>query len=46
MADEAHAKNPQVMEDLYAAFHAADNIVLKKYVTSLMLGIRKTVFEK
>lgn len=35
MADEAHAKNPQVMEDLYAAFHAADNIVLKKYVTSL-----------
>ena len=23
------------MEDLYAAFHAADNIVLKKYVTSL-----------
>lgn len=35
MADEVHAKNPQVMEDLYAAFHAADNIVLKKYVTSL-----------
>lgn len=35
MADEAHTKNPQVMEDLYAAFHAADNIVLKKYVTSL-----------
>lgn len=35
MADEIHAKNPQVMEDLYAAFHAADNIVLKKYVTSL-----------
>ena len=35
MENEAHAKNPQVMEDLYAAFHAADNIVLKKYVTSL-----------
>lgn len=29
MADEVHAKNPQVMEDLYAAFHAADNVILK-----------------
>ena len=35
MADEVHAKNPQVMEDLYAAFHAADNVILKKYVTKL-----------
>ena len=35
MANEVRAVDPRVMNDLYAAFHAADNIILKKYVTSL-----------
>lgn len=35
MASDAHAKNPLVLDDLYAAFEAADNIVLKKYISKL-----------
>ena len=35
MASEVHAKNPLVLDDLYAAFEAADNIVLKKYIDRL-----------
>lgn len=35
MANEARAKNPLVLDDLYAAFEAGDNIVLKKYITKL-----------
>lgn len=35
MANEPRAKNPLVLDDLYAAFEAADSIVLKKYITKL-----------
>lgn len=35
MASDTHAKNPLVLDDLYAAFEAADNIVLKKYISKL-----------
>jgi len=35
MAPEAQAVNPLVIDDLYAAFEAADSIILKKYVTEL-----------
>ena len=35
MAQDAKAKNPLVLDDLYAAFEAADNIILKKYVADL-----------
>ena len=31
MSNQVQANNPLIMEDLYAAFEAADNIVLKKY---------------
>lgn len=33
--NDVQAKNPLVLDDLYAAFEAADNIVLKKYITKL-----------
>ncbi len=35
MANDVHANNPLVLDDLYAAFEAADNIILKKYITKL-----------
>ena len=35
MKNTAHAENPLVLDDLYAAFTAVDNIVLKKYITKL-----------
>lgn len=35
MANDIHADNPLVLDDLYAAFEAADNIILKKYITKL-----------
>jgi DNA helicase HerA-like ATPase len=35
MANEVHAQNPLDLNDLYAAFEAADNIVLKKYIGKL-----------
>lgn len=35
MERDAHAKNPLILDDLYAAFEAADNIVLKKYIAKL-----------
>lgn len=35
MANEPRAKNPLILDDLYAAFEAADSIVLKKYITKL-----------
>lgn len=35
MANDVHAKNPLVLDDLYAAFEAVDNIVLKKYIAKL-----------
>lgn len=35
MENDVHAKNPLVMDDLYAAFEAADNVVLRKYITKL-----------
>lgn len=35
MANDVHAKNPLELDDLYAAFKAADNIVLKKYISKL-----------
>ena len=35
MATDVHAKNPLILDDLYAAFEAADNIVLKKYIAKL-----------
>lgn len=35
MPNQPLAKNPLIIEDLYAAFEAADNIVLKKYVSKL-----------
>ena len=35
MKRDAHAKNPLILDDLYAAFEAADNIVLKKYIAKL-----------
>lgn len=35
MANDVHANNPLVLDDLYAAFEAADNIVLKKYIAKL-----------
>lgn len=35
MSNQVQANNPLIMEDLYAAFEAADNIVLKKYVSKL-----------
>lgn len=35
MPNQPQAKNPLIIEDLYAAFEAADNIVLKKYVSKL-----------
>lgn len=35
MENTAHAENPLVLDDLYAAFTAVDNIVLKKYITKL-----------
>ena len=35
MENDVHAKNPLVMDDLYAAFEAADNVVLIKYITKL-----------
>lgn len=35
MANDVHANNPLILDDLYAAFEAADNIVLKKYILKL-----------
>lgn len=35
MESDVHANNPLVLDDLYAAFEAADNIMLKKYITGL-----------
>lgn len=35
MANDVHATNPLILDDLYAAFEAADNIVLKKYIIKL-----------
>jgi len=35
MENDVHAKNPLVLDDLYAAFEAVDNIVLKKYIAKL-----------
>lgn len=35
MASNVHVNNPLIMEDLYAAFEAADNIILKKYLANL-----------
>ena len=35
MDNEPHAKNPLVLDDLYAAFESADNIILKKYISKL-----------
>lgn len=35
MDNEPRAKNPLILDDLYAAFEAADSIVLKKYITKL-----------
>lgn len=35
MTSDVHAKNPLILDDLYAAFEAADNIVLKKYIAKL-----------
>ena len=35
MENEPHAKNPLVLDDLYAAFESADNIILKKYISKL-----------
>ncbi len=35
MANDVHTKNPLILDDLYAAFEAADNIVLKKYIAKL-----------
>lgn len=35
MASDVHAKNPLILNDLYAAFEAADNVVLKKYIARL-----------
>ena len=35
MANDVHANNPLILDDLYAAFAAADNIVLKKYIAKL-----------
>lgn len=35
MADGAQARNPLDLKDLYAAFGAADNIILKKYISKL-----------
>lgn len=35
MESDVHVKNPLVLDDLYAAFAAADNVVLRKYITNL-----------
>lgn len=35
MENEVHANNPLILDDLYSAFEAADNIVLKKYIAKL-----------
>lgn len=35
MVNDVHAKNPLILDDLYAAFEATDNIVLKKYIAKL-----------
>ena len=35
MANDVHAMNPLVLDDLYAAFESADNIILKKYIAKL-----------
>ena len=35
MEKDVHVVNPLVLDDLYAAFEAADNIVLKKYIEKL-----------
>ncbi len=35
MSDNLHVKTPLVLDDLYAAFGAADNILLRKYITTL-----------
>ena len=35
MANRAQAKHPLILDDLYAAFRAANSIVLKKYVANL-----------
>lgn len=35
MANDIHVQNPLVLDDLYSAFEAADNIVLKKYIAKL-----------
>lgn len=35
MENTVHAETPLVLDDLYAAFTAVDNIVLKKYITKL-----------
>ena len=35
MENKNHVKNPLHLEDLYAAFEAADNIILKKYLANL-----------
>ena len=35
MSDAPHVQNPLDLKDLYAAFGAADSIVLKKYISKL-----------
>ena len=35
MENDVHVKSPLILDDLYAAFEAADNIVLKKYIAKL-----------
>ena len=35
MESDVHVKNPLVLDDLYSAFSAADQIVLKKYLYKL-----------
>ena len=35
MENDVHVKNPLVLDDLYSAFRAADQIVLKKYLYKL-----------
>lgn len=35
MANKQRGLDPRVVNDLYAAFEAADNIILKKYITGL-----------
>lgn len=35
MANNAHAEIPLKLDDLYAAFTAADNVIMKKYIAKL-----------